>query len=49
MSHAVYVSLETKNVRKIAEKLHKQFGHPAVDKLIDLVNKAEIKNRWPEG
>ena len=43
MSQAVFVSLETKNVKKIAEKLHRQFGHPAANKLVDLVNKAGVE------
>ena len=36
MSQAVFVSLETKNVKKIAEKLHRQFGHPAPNKLVEV-------------
>ena len=33
------------DVGKVAEKLHKQFGHPTAEKLVDLVHKAGVKNK----
>ena len=40
MKSEVLVAMKGKNNFKIAEKLHKQFGHPRVNKLIDLVKKS---------
>ena len=44
MSNKVYVSVNGKNVNKVADKLHKQFGHPRANKLIDLINKTGGNN-----
>ena len=38
-------NVEDKDAYKVALKLHKQFGHPTADKLVDLVNKSGCENR----
>ena len=40
MSSEVFISLKSGNERKVADKLHKQFGHPRACKLIDLLKKS---------
>ena len=32
--------------RKVAEKLHRQFGHPASVKLLELLKNADINNNF---
>ena len=44
MSENVLSNLECKNVDKVAEKLHKQFGHPTETKLLKLIHNANIGN-----
>ena len=41
----VFLSVNGKEPRKLAEKLHKQFGHAKVVKLIDLIRHAGIKDK----
>ena len=38
------MTLDEKNYKKTALKLHRQFGHPTSSRLISLLHKAEIKN-----
>ena len=40
MSSEVFISLKSGNEQKVADKLHKQFGHPRACKLIDLLKKS---------
>ena len=44
MSQNVLISLDSNDVKKVALKLHKQFGHPTSSKLINLIKKAGISN-----
>ena len=34
------IIIDDKNVNKTAMKLHRQFGHPTADKLVDLIEKS---------
>ena len=45
MSNDVFLNVRDNNVEKVAHKLHKQFGHPRADRLIDLVNKSGANNQ----
>ena len=38
-------TVESKDVDKVALKLHRQFGHPTADKLVDLVHKAGCQDK----
>ena len=44
MSQSVLINLEGKDLKNVASKLHKQFGHPTALKLIDLIEKAGVSN-----
>ena len=45
MGNIALISLYSDDVDKVAVKLHRQFGHCSVNKLIDLVNKAGCNNQ----
>ena len=38
--HEIFASYDSTSIRKMAEKLHRQFAHPPTDRLIKLVNSA---------
>ena len=40
VSNDIFFNVDNEDVGKIARKLHKQFGHPKAEKLIDLVRKS---------
>ena len=38
------ITIDDKNVNKTALKLHRQFGHPTADKLVDLIEKSGCRD-----
>ena len=38
------ITIDDKNVNKTAVKLHRQFGHPTADKLVDLIEKSGCRD-----